>query len=79
VDRKAGPLVRNANGNVVTGNTIKDTQNPPTLLYGVEFASEGQGNTIERNVVARFDSARGMVVHVSGKADSNTISENKKQ
>jgi hypothetical protein len=45
----------------------------------MEFASEGKGNTIERNVVSRFDPARGMVVHVSGKADSNTISENKKQ
>jgi len=68
-----------SDGNVITGNTIKDTQNPPTLLYGVEFSSTGKGNTIERNVVSRFDSTRGMVVHVSGKAESNKISGNSKQ
>jgi parallel beta-helix repeat protein len=66
-------------GNVITGNTIKDTQNPPTLLYGVEFSSTGKGNTIRGNVASRFDPVRGEVVHVSGKADFNTISENKKQ
>jgi parallel beta-helix repeat protein len=66
-------------GNVITGNTIKDTQNPPTLLYGVEFASDGKGNTIEKNVVSRFDPAHGMVVHVSGKGEPNKISENSKQ
>jgi parallel beta-helix repeat protein len=79
VDRKGGPLVRSANGNVVSGNTIKDTQQTPTLLYGVDFATEGNGNTIERNVVSRFDGAHGMVVHVSGKAESNKISGNTKQ
>jgi len=64
---------------VVTGNTIKDTQQRPTLLYGVDFATEGNGNTIERNVVSRFDGAHGMVVHVSGKVESNKISGNSKQ
>jgi parallel beta-helix repeat protein len=66
-------------GNSVTGNTIKDTQEPPTLLYGVDFASEGNGNTIERNVVSRIDPVRGMVIHVSGNAESNKILANSKQ
>ena len=66
-------------GNMISGNTIKDTQVPPTLLYGVDFSSEGKGNTIEKNVVSRFDPARGMVVHVSGKAESNKISGNSKR
>jgi len=66
-------------GNVITGNTIKDTQQTPTLLYGIHFSSEGKGNTIRGNVASRFDPVHGEVVHVSGKADSNTISENKKQ
>jgi parallel beta-helix repeat protein len=79
VDRKGSPFVANANGNVVSGNTIKDTQTPPSLLYGVDFACEGKGNIIERNVVSRFDPAHGMVVHVSGKAESNKISGNFKQ
>jgi hypothetical protein len=64
---------------VVTGNTIKDTQAAPTLLYGIEFNSTGQGNTIQGNMASRFEPTRGSIVHVSGKAESNTISENKKQ
>jgi hypothetical protein len=63
----------------VAGNTIRDTQESPSLVYGVDFASEGKGNTIERNVVSRFEPTRGMVVHVSGKAESNKISGNSKQ
>jgi parallel beta-helix repeat protein len=66
-------------GNTISGNTIKDTQSPPTLLYGIDFASEGNGNAIEKNVASRFDPARGMVVHVTGKAESNKISGNSKQ
>ena len=66
-------------GNTVTGNTIKDDQENPTLLYGIDFSSTGKGNTIQRNVVSRFDSAHGMVVHVSGNAGSNAISGNSKQ
>jgi parallel beta-helix repeat protein len=66
-------------GIVVAGNTIKDSQRPPTLLYGVDFSSEGNGNTIEKNVVSGFDSVHGMVVHVSGKAESNKIAGNSKQ
>jgi hypothetical protein len=68
-----------SNGNTVTGNTIKDTQETPTLLYGVDFSSTGKGNTIERNLVSRFDPARGMVVRVSGTAEFNKISRNSKQ
>ena len=79
VDGRSGSLVRSANGNVVTGNTIKDTQEPPTLLYGIDFSSEGKGNTIEGNVVSRFDPAHGMVVHRSAKADGNRISGNSKE
>jgi len=79
VDRKDGPLVQYSNENVVAGNTIKDTQQSPSLVYGVDFASEGKGNTIEKNMVSRFEPTRGMVVHVSGMADSNKISGNSKQ
>jgi putative cofactor-binding repeat protein len=79
VDRKSGPLVQYANENLVAGNTIKDTQASPSLVYGVDFGSEGKGNTIEKNVVSRFEPARGMVVHVSGKGESNKISGNSKQ
>jgi parallel beta-helix repeat protein len=67
-------------GDVITGNTIKDTQESPTLLYGVDFSSAGKGNTIQRNVVSRFDPAHGAIVHVGGNAaSSNKISENSKQ
>jgi nitrous oxidase accessory protein NosD len=65
--------------NTITGNTIKDTQESPSLLYGVDFSSAGKGNIIERNVVSHFDPVRGMVVHVSGKAESNKISGNSEQ
>jgi hypothetical protein len=46
------------------------------MLYGIDFSSTGEGNVIEQNVVSGFEPARGMVVHVSGKADSNKISGN---
>jgi len=66
-----------ATGNTVSGNTIKDDQQRPTLLYGVEFSSKGTGNKIQRNVVSHLDPAHGMVVHGAG--GSNAISENSKQ
>jgi len=65
-------------GNKVTGNTIKDTQQSPTLLYGVDFSSSGEGNTIQGNVVSRFDPERGAIVHVNGNAASNRILGNSK-
>jgi hypothetical protein len=64
-------------GNTVAGNTIKDDQQRPTLLYGVEFSSKGTGNKIQKNVVSHLDPAHGMVVHGAG--GSNAISENTKQ
>jgi parallel beta-helix repeat protein len=79
IDDVQGSRIVSGNRNVVTGNIIKDSQHPPTLLYGVDFSSIGTGNTIEKNVVSGFDPARGMPVHVSGKADSNKISRNSKQ
>jgi parallel beta-helix repeat protein len=66
-------------GITITENTVRDTQPSPTLLYGVDFSSEGKGNTIERNVVSHFEPTHGMVVHVSGKADSNKVTGNTKQ
>jgi len=65
--------------NTITGNTIKDTQESPSLLYGLDFSSAGKGNIIERNVVSHTDPVRGMVIHVSGKAESNKISGNSEQ
>jgi parallel beta helix pectate lyase-like protein len=79
LDYISGPRSVIGSGNTVAGNTIKDTQEPPSLLYGVDFATQGKGNTIEKNVVSRFDPARGMAVHVSGKVESNKISGNSKQ
>jgi parallel beta helix pectate lyase-like protein/pectate lyase-like protein len=72
IDDNRNSLV--VSGNLVTGNNIKDTQRPPTMLYGIEFSSTGMGNTIEKNVISGFDAARGMSIHVGGKADSNKIS-----
>jgi hypothetical protein len=66
-------------GDTVTGNTIKDDQQRPTLLYGVEFASKGRGNSIQKNVVSHLDPAHGMVLHGAENAGSNTISGNVKQ
>jgi parallel beta-helix repeat protein len=63
-------------GNVITGNTVEDQLHVPALLYGIDFSSTGQGNTIKGNTVSRIDPHRGMVVHVSGKAESNSIREN---
>jgi parallel beta-helix repeat protein len=79
IDVGRGSEIRNDNGNTVTGNTIKDTQEPPSMLYGIDFNSTGKDNIIEGNTVSRFDPARGMVVHVSGNSGSNTISGNSKQ
>jgi hypothetical protein len=76
IDDVQGSRTVSGNGNVVTGNIIKDTQRPPTMLYGIDFSSTGEGNVIEQNVVSGFEPARGMVVHVSGKTDSNKISGN---
>lgn len=70
---------RPVNENTITGNIIKDIQDTPSLLYGIDFSSAGKGNSIQRNVVSRFDPRQGMVVHVTGKAGSNTISGNSKQ
>lgn len=64
-----------ADRNTVMGNNILDDQSSHSLLYGIEFSTSGKENIIQKNVVSRFD-RRGMVVHVSGNARSNTISEN---
>jgi len=66
-------------GDIVTGNKITDNQQPPTMQYGIDFPSDGTGNTIEGNVASGFDSKRGMVVHVAGKGRSNVISRNTTQ
>jgi len=67
------------NHNVVSGNTIEDVQETPSMLYGVDFSSKGGGNTIQRNVVSRFDPKRGAVVHVGGSVGGNKISDNSRR
>ena len=65
-----------SNGNTVTNNKIVDDQSSKSMLYGIDFCSKGRGNSIQRNMVSRFEPKKGMVIHVCGKAESNTISEN---
>jgi hypothetical protein len=66
-------------GKVITGNSIEDKLRVPMLLYGIDFSSTGREIQSEETCFASRSPVRGIVVRLSGEAESNTIRKNSRR